>query len=145
MIVILMAMWQLSLLMPQINSNPLMQTFNTVKLSRTRWLTLAVCAVSLKSLTNKTLKSISSARLITTKRDKDFKTFSNELIKLHRQIATKVVYNDWICGDACLTVVEDGHKLIIGRDIFSSLGLAVVQQQAKGVKSLTILIMLYAV
>ena len=82
-------------------------------------------------MTNETLKSISYVQLITTKRDKDFKTFSNELIKLHCQIATKVVYNYWICEDACLTVVEDGHKLIIGRDIFSSLGLAVVQQQAK--------------
>ena len=33
--------------------------------------------------------------------------------------------------DACLTVVDGGHEIIIGRDFFSSLGWAVVQQRAK--------------
>ena len=47
------------------------------------------------------------------------------------KLATTVTYNDWTCKESCLTVVEDGHKQIIGRDIFNSLGLAVVQQQAK--------------
>ena len=41
------------------------------------------------------------------------------------------MYNDWACEDACLTVVEDGHKLILRRDLSNSLGLAVVQQQSK--------------
>ena len=36
------------------------------------------------------------------------------------------------CEDACLTVVEEGHKLIIGRDLFSSLSLAVVKQVKRG-------------
>ena len=45
------------------------------------------------------------------------------------QLATMVTYNDWTSNDAHLTVVDDGHKIIIGRDIFNSLGLAVVQQQ----------------
>ena len=31
--------------------------------------------------------------------------------------------------EASLTVVEGGHKIIIGKDLFTSLGLAVVQQQ----------------
>ena len=43
-------------------------------------------------------------------------------------------YNAWICKEASLTVLEDGHKIIIGRDPFNSLGLAVVQQQAKSGK-----------
>ena len=33
-----------------------------------------------------------------------------------------------------LTVVEDGHKNIIGRDLFTTLGLAVVQQQPENGK-----------
>ena len=33
-----------------------------------------------------------------------------------------------------LTVVEDGHRNIIGRDLFTTLGLAVVQQQPENGK-----------
>ena len=56
-------------------------------------------------------------------------------MKVLGQLATMVTYNDWTCKEACLTVVvEDGHKLIIRRDLFNSLGLAVVQQQAKSGK-----------
>ena len=40
-----------------------------------------------------------------------------------------VAYNNWIEREANLTVVEDGHKIIIGKDVSANLGLAVVQQQ----------------
>ena len=36
--------------------------------------------------------------------------------------------------EAHLTVVEDGHKIIIGRELFTSLGLAIVQQQPESGK-----------
>ena len=62
------------------------------------------------------------------------KTFSNEPMKLLGKLATTVTNNIWTCKEACLTVVEDGNKLIIVRDLFNSLGLAVVQQQAKSGK-----------
>ena len=62
------------------------------------------------------------------------KIFSNEPIKVLGQFATMVTYNDWTCNDAHLTVLEGGHKIIIGRDLFNSLGLAVFQQQAEIVK-----------
>ena len=62
------------------------------------------------------------------------KTFSNEPIKVLGQLATLVTYNDWTCDDAHLAVVEDRHKIIIGRDLFNSLGLAVVQQQVESGK-----------
>ena len=45
--------------------------------------------------------------------------------------ATKLIYNNWTCKEAHLTVVEDGHKVIIGRDLFTSLGLEIVQQQTE--------------
>ena len=45
-----------------------------------------------------------------------------------------VVYNVWTCEDAGPTSVEDEHKLVIQRDVFSSLGLAVLQQQFKSGK-----------
>ena len=40
-----------------------------------------------------------------------------------------IAYNNWKDKAAMLTVVENGHKNIIGRDLFTTLGLAVVQQQ----------------
>ena len=60
--------------------------------------------------------------------------FLNEPIKVLGKLTTTVTYNDWTCKEASLTVVEDGHKLIIGKDLFNSLGLAVVQKQAKSGK-----------
>ena len=48
------------------------------------------------------------------------------------KLAVIVTYNDWACKEACLTVVEDGHQLIIGRDLFNSIGLAVDQQAKSG-------------
>ena len=84
-----------------------------------------------KTLANRILKISPSAKWTTTNHDKDLKTFSNEPIKVLGKLTTKVTYNDWTCKAASLTVVEDGHKLIVGRDLFNSLGIAVVQQQAK--------------
>ena len=61
------------------------------------------------------------------KQDNDLTTISNEPIKVLGKLATTVTYNEWTCEEASLTVVEDRHKLIIGRSLFDSLGLAVVQ------------------
>ena len=83
---------------------------------------------------------------IFTKQDKDLKNFSNEPIKVLGKFARTVTYNDWTCEEACLTVVEDKIMLIIGRDLFNSLGWALVQQQAKWgkwVNVLTTLIILH--
>ena len=78
------------------------------------------------TLANVFLKTTPLAGLINTKQDKDFKTFTNEGI-----LSTTVTYSGWNCDEACLTVVEDGHKLIIKGDLFNSLGLAGAKQQAK--------------
>ena len=57
------------------------------------------------------------------------KTFSKEPIKVLGQLEITAIYNQWKDTSAMLTVVDDGHKNIIGRDLFATLGLAVVQQQ----------------
>ena len=57
------------------------------------------------------------------------KTFSIEPIKVLGHLETTVTYNQWKDRAAMLTVVEDEHKNIMGRDLFTTLGLAVVQQQ----------------
>ena len=64
----------------------------------------------MQKLANRILKCTPSTRWITTKQDKDLKTFSNEPMKDLGKVATKVIYNDWTCEDACLPFVEDGLK-----------------------------------
>ena len=88
-------------------------------------------AVSLirKTLANQLIRTIQSAKWIIKKEKQDLKTFSNEPIKVLGHLETTVAYSNWIDREAILTWVEDGHKIIIGRDFFPSLGLAVVQQQ----------------
>ena len=56
----------------------------------------------------------------------ELKTFSNDLFKTLRVIKT-CVCNDWVATDVNVTVVEDGHRPIIGRDLFSQLGLSLTQ------------------
>ena len=62
------------------------------------------------------------------------KTFSNETIKVLGHLETTITYNQGKDRAAMLTVVEDGHRNIIGRDLFTTLGLAVVQQQPENGK-----------
>ena len=88
-------------------------------------------AISLitKTLANQILRAAQSAKWITKGEKRDLKTFSNDPIKVLGHLETTVAYNNWIDREASLTVVEDGHKIIIGRDLFTSLGFAVAQQQ----------------
>ena len=62
-------------------------------------------------------------------RTTNLKTFANEPIKVLGHLETTVTYNQWKNKEAMLTVIEYGHRNIIGRDLFTTLGLAVVQQQ----------------
>ena len=94
----------------------------------------SVVSLVTKTLAKRILRTSPFAKSTTTKQDKDFKTFSNESIKVLGKLLTTETYNDWTCKEATLTVVEDGHKLIIERDLFNRLGLAVVQQQSKSGK-----------
>ena len=92
----------------------------------------SVVSLITKTMSNRILRTTLSAKWITIKQDKDPKTFSKEPIKVLEKLATTLTYNDWTCKVACSTAVEDGHKLIIER--FNSLGLALIQQQAKSGK-----------
>ena len=57
----------------------------------------------------------------------DLKTFSNDIIKIVGIINTSIKCNDWIATGVNVTVVEDGHRPIIGRDLFPMLGFSVIQ------------------
>ena len=82
-----------------------------------------------ETLADKTLQTTKSAKWTDTKDRRNLKTFSNEPIKVLGHLETKITYNQWKDKAAVFTVVEDGHRNIIGRDFFTTLGLVVVQQQ----------------
>ena len=88
-------------------------------------------AVSLiaKRLANQILRTTQSVRWINKSEKRDLKSFSNDPIKVLGHPETTFACNNWIDRETNLPVVEDGHKIVIGRDLFTSLGFAIVQQQ----------------
>ena len=89
----------------------------------------SVVSLITKTLANRIFRTSPSEKWITTKERSELKTFSTEPIKVLGHLETTVTYNNWTCKDARLTIVEDGHKIIIGREFFNIIGLAIVQQQ----------------
>ena len=55
------------------------------------------------------------------------RNFSNEPIQVEGKIQAPVTSKGWACDTANFTVVADGLKSLIGRDLFDQLGLAVTQ------------------
>ena len=82
-----------------------------------------------ETLADKILQTIKSAKWTDTKDKRNLKTFSNEPITVLGHLETTITYNQWKDKAAVFTVVADGHRNIIRRDLFTTLGLAVVQQQ----------------
>ena len=82
-----------------------------------------------ETLAVKILQTTKFAKWTDTNCKRSLKTFSNEPIKVLGHLETTITYNQWKDKAALFTVVEDGHRNIIGRDLFTTLGLAVVQQQ----------------
>ena len=84
-----------------------------------------------KSLANKIIRSKKSAKWTDTTEKRNLKTFSNEPIKVIGHLETTVIYNQWKDTSAMLTVVDDGQKNIIGRDLFTTLGLELINNNQK--------------
>ena len=82
-----------------------------------------------ETLADKIFQTTKFAKWTDTKDKRNLKTFSNEPIKVLGHLETTITYNHWKDKAALFTVVEDGHRNIIGTDLFTTLGLAVVQQQ----------------
>ena len=55
------------------------------------------------------------------------RTFSNESIQVEGKIQSPITSKVWTCDSATFTVVADGLKSLISRDLFDQLGLAVTQ------------------
>ena len=89
----------------------------------------SVCTIVNKSLADKVVSESKDSYWIQSPEIHDLKTFSNDIIKIIGIIKTSIKCNDWIATDVDVTVVEDGHRPIIGRDLFPKLGFSVIQSK----------------
>ena len=94
--------------------------------------TLLVDTGSAFSILNRSLESQVSqssprAFWISEKTSPQLRTFTKEPIQVERKIQSPITSNGWTCVSATFTVVADGQKSLIGRDLFDQLGLAVTQ------------------
>ena len=81
----------------------------------------SVSTIINKSLANTVVSECDKSYWVETPETHDLKTFSNDIIKIIGVINTSIKCNDWNATNVDVTVLEDGHRPIIGRDIFSKL------------------------
>ena len=87
----------------------------------------SVCTFINKSFANTVVSECKESYWVQSSEIHDMKTFSNDIIKIVGVINTAIKSNDWIAAGVDVTVVEDGHRPIIGRDLFSKLGFSLTQ------------------
>ena len=58
------------------------------------------------------------------------KTFSNELIQTLGILQTSIQSNNWYANPIEIQVVTDGHRSLLGRDLFPALGLSIKQSNS---------------
>ena len=62
------------------------------------------------------------------KRLLELKSFSNDIVQPLGNLKTPVKFNDWSIQKAKITVVADGFRPILGRDLFDQLGITISQK-----------------
>ena len=80
-----------------------------------------------KSLADTVVSECNESYWVQSPEIHDLKTFSIDIIKIVGVINTSIKCNDWIATGVDVIVVEDGHRPIIGRDLFPKLGFSVIQ------------------
>ena len=87
----------------------------------------SVCTIVNKSLATTVVSECKERFWVQSPEMHELKTFSNDLIKIIGVIKTSVKCNNWVAKGVTVTVVEDGHRRIIERDLFPQLGLSLTQ------------------
>ena len=87
----------------------------------------SVCTIVNKSLADTVVSEYNESYWVQSPKIHGLKTFSNAIIKIVGVINTSIECNDWIATGVDVTVVEDGHRPIIGRDLFPKLGFSLTQ------------------
>ena len=87
----------------------------------------SVCTIINKSFATTVVSECKESYWVESPEMQDLNTLSNELIKIIGKIKTSIKCNDCVATDVDVTVVEDGHRPIIGRDLFPKLGFSLAQ------------------
>ena len=87
----------------------------------------SVCTIINKNLATTVVSGCKESFWLQSPEMHDLKTFSNDLIKIIGVIKTSIKCNNWVASEVDVTVVDDGHKPIIGRDLLSKLGFSFTQ------------------
>ena len=89
----------------------------------------SVCTVIRKSIAIAVVLDINESYWVQTPQFQDLKIFSKELNKTIGVINTTVRCKDWIVTNVNVTVVEDGHRPIIDRNLFPQFGFSLMQSK----------------
>ena len=87
----------------------------------------SVCTIINRRIANAVVSACKESYGVQSPEIHDLKIFSNDIIKISHVINTSIKCNDWIATGIDVTVVEDGHRPIIGLDLFSKLGFSITQ------------------
>ena len=90
----------------------------------------SACSILNRSLATQVVNSSPLAIWIHEQGSPHLRTFSNEPIRIEGKIKTPITRNGWTLNSATFTLVADGLKLLIGRDLVDRLGLAVTQSSS---------------
>ena len=101
----------------------------------------SACSILNRSLATQVVNSSPHAIWIHEQVSPHLRTFSNEPIRIEGKIQTPITRNGWTSNSATFTVVADGLKLLIGRDLFDRLGLAVTQSSSVNVNQVNTIVL----
>ena len=87
----------------------------------------SVCTIINESLASTVVSGCTESFWVQSPEMHDLRTFSNDLIKIIGVIKTSIKCNDCVASGVDVTVVNDGHRPIIGRDLYSKLGFSLTQ------------------
>ena len=91
----------------------------------------SVCTIINESLAASIVSQDSISKWIREANPKQLKTFSNEPIHTLGILQTSIQSNNWYANPIEIQVVTDGHRPLLGRDLFPALGLSIQQQIIK--------------
>ena len=87
----------------------------------------SVCAIVNESLATSIVSQDPNSKWIREANPKQLKTFSNEPIHTLGTHKTSIQSNNWYANPIEIQVVTDGHRPLLGRNLFSVLGLSIQQ------------------
>ena len=90
----------------------------------------SVCTIINETLANSIISQDSNSKWIRKAAPKQLKSFSNELIQMLGILQTSIRSNNWYANPIEIQVVTDGHRSLLGRDLFPVLGLPIQQSNS---------------